>query len=314
MKKILVWLLVLTMALSLLGCGKESVEIEDEPFYGDEFIPIPSIDPVVPDIEDEFEITPEVAYWTERIAGEYIGCYEDVEELERLVLNADKTCTVGGKNYTWEFRKHATDPKYLCDEDGALLDVYDGDTVVYEMYTSVSPIGFFSLSVDNITDSAYGGLFYNTNEFDVVELTTDNWLDYFEYAEFVRPYRNDSGEVHTLDIHSIYRPKKEYSYATIGYFPHVRIDYTFYQVQQKYTADPETCTYEWGEVLSSEGPRQGGLDEMYMLSVERDWDSYGISFSSARIEKFPEGKVSRETDCQMNNISGVIALYPKQNP
>ena len=75
MKKILVWLLVLTMALSLLGCGRESVEIEDEPYYGDEFIPIPSVDPVVPNIENEIEITPEVAYWTERIAGEYIGCY-----------------------------------------------------------------------------------------------------------------------------------------------------------------------------------------------------------------------------------------------
>lgn len=312
MKKILVWLLVLTMALSLLGCGKEPVEIEDEPFYGDEFIPIPSIDPVVPDIEDEFEITPEVAYWTERIAGEYIGCYFEVGELERIVMNADKTCTVGGKNYTWEFRKHATDPKYICSEDSALLDVYDGDTVVYEMNTSVSPIGFFSLTVDNLTDSTPSGLFYNTNEFDVVELTTDNWLDYFEYAEYIRPYRNDSGEVHTLNIHSVYQVKEAYSYATTGYFPDVRIDYTFYQVQQKYTADPETCTYEWGEVISRDGPREGYMDEMDRLFVEDLLDCYGFSFVSPDIEKFPEGKVWRETDCQMNNISGVIALYPKQ--
>ena len=312
MKKILVWLLVLTMALSLLGCGRESVEIEDEPYYGDEFIPIPSIDPVVPDIENEIEITPEVEYWTERLSGEYIGCYFEVEELERLVLNADKTCTVGGKNYTWEFRKHATDPKYLCSEDSALLDVYDGDTVVYEMYTSVSPIGFFSLTVDNLTDSTPSGLFYNTNEFDVVELTTDNWLDYFEYAEYVRPFRDDSGEVHTLDTHSVYQVKEAYSYATIGYFPDVRIDYTFYQVQQKYTADPETCTYEWGEVISRDGPREGYMDEMDRLFVEDLLDCYGFSFDSPDIEKFPEGKVSRETDCQMNNISGVIALYPKQ--
>lgn len=312
MKKILVWLLVLTMALSLLGCGKEPVEIEDEPYYGDEFIPIPSIDPVVPDIENEIEIAPEVAYWTERIAGEYIGCYFEVGELERLVLNTDKTCTVGGKNYTWEFRKHATKPKYLCDEEGASLDVYDGDTVVYEMYTSVSPIGFFSLTVDNLTDATPSGLFYNTNEFDVVELTTDNWLDYFEYVEYVKPYRNDSGEVDVLDIHSIYRPKKEYIYTTIGYFPNVRIDYTYYQAQQKYTVDRETCTYEWGEVISKDGPRKGWMEEMDLLSVERDWDSYGIRLSSARIEKFPEDKVSREIDFQMNSISGVIALYPKQ--
>lgn len=312
MKKILVWLLVLTMALSLLGCGKEPVEIEDEPYYGDEFIPIPSIDPVVPDIENEIEIAPEVAYWTERIAGEYIGCYFEVGELERIVMNADKTCTVGGKNYTWEFRKHATDPKYICSEDSALLDVYDGDTVVYEMNTSVSPIGFFSLTVENPTHSTPSGLFFNTNEFDVVELTTDNWLDYFEYAEYVRPFRDDSGEVHTLNIHSVYQVKEAYSYATTGYFPDVCIDYTFYQVQQKYTADPVTCTYEWGEVISRDGPREGYMDEMDRLFVEDLLDCYGFNFVSTDIEKFPEGKVSRETDCQMNNISGVIALYPKQ--
>lgn len=308
MKKILVWLLVIMMGLSLLGCDIGTVIDGEVPVYDDGFIPDHFVDAGDPGIEDMPEITPAVAYWLERLPGEYAGNYFEQNELVRFTLNADKTCTIDGKNYTWDFQKKHNG-EYICSDESAIMDVYDGNTAVYELSISVSPLGFFGLSVRNNNNST-DGIFYNTNEIVVVEFTLDNWLDYMEYVEYVTIYRDDSGKVDTVDISGVYQPKEEYGIFVPSYAPDVRIDYTPQVVRQKITFDPETETYEWGEVTEHLGPNSPMTDRMIDYSVYGRLDCYGFSFSQPRIEEFPEDEVAREVDVQMNSISGFVFLYP----
>ena len=345
MKKIIALLLVVLMCLSLVGCNagtakyakymgiinaleKKDYEGAMEEIYqmyledgGEDNTSDADVSSKPGDTssEDETssvveaEITPEVEMWLERAPGEYMGYNYDEEAPENFVLNADKTCTIWGGDYTWDFQKNWDGSEYYCYDTYTYVYVFDGETKVYEISLNLQEEDYITAYLYTVDEEGYtdstDGYFFNMADLQVIELTIDNWQDYFEYVEDGEVTYDSFGDPDGAQIDTYYLLKEEYGYVLTN-LSSVAIEYVEQNVRQMITIDVEELTYEWGEVTYTYDPSDPYVTEMYSQYLSDETYRYGTNVSYTYIDEFPEDEVYQDINFEMTRLQGTIYCVP----
>ena len=181
--KQLLSILLLVLVLTLCACGAEDSTITPattEPTFSPDLEEIMPIAPVT-------EYTQTEEYRTELLLGQWIPGYPSEGFPQELFFREDKTCTIDGIAYTWEFT--------YDNGHNFGLEVYEADTPVYK----ISMFGGEKEYVVEIFDESDTRCAYiNPAHYDIIEITPDNWLDYFEIEQGYDWSENAFGEVNAL--------------------------------------------------------------------------------------------------------------------
>lgn len=234
MKRIFAFLLTLALCFSLSACATENkyAELEkmlDEGRYGDAMTYILSLQAgnsssvplfgiVQPgdgtytdeDLDADKEPDAEVLALIDELMGEWVIAKENEEHPQKFIFREDGTCTVDGKEMTWEREAISlSDYSYAT-----FLSVWEGETERYRVtQPAKSDAGELSFTIGEVDGimTGYGSYRYICPaNYEVVELTMDNWQEYFEFTK--EPYHstNAFGDVTGMGVTYYFTLKEEY--------------------------------------------------------------------------------------------------------
>lgn len=314
MKKLISMILVLAMAMSLCTCGKGAND------NGNAENPVHEMDGSADAIGSVTEVDNNLkkSAWSERIPGEYRAPSLDTS----FVLNDNGTCTIEGGNYTWKLADH--------DESYANLDVFDGKTAVYQvrLYPYVSEgeqslsLGTsstlneensFIMGILDIVDeygnpNSVNAQFFNMEDFYVIELTPDNWLDYFEFVEECNFYYSDSGEAESVYFLTYYQLKEEYRNVFRYLSRGVNVHYKRVFFDRMITVDAENKTYQWGNIIETREDYYTDSAPIGYSSFEGSDVIFGFFVDSFTVDHFPEDEISSR-EYEITDFSGAIYSF-----
>lgn len=181
--KQLLSILLLVLVLTLCACGAE--DLSETPATTElTFSPI--VEETIPVPVTEYTQTDE--YRSELLWGQWIPGYPSEGFPQELFFREDKTCTIDGIAYTWEFTYG----------NGAHfgLEVFEADKPVYEI--DLGKYNGKDCAIEIIGENNKRGVYINPAHYDIIEITPDNWLDYFEIEQGYNWSENAFGEVNAL--------------------------------------------------------------------------------------------------------------------
>ena len=212
MKRIFALALAFVLCFSLVACAAEPAREEnkyaelermlDEGRYGDAMSYILSLqgsnsssvplwgigqpgDGTHPDEDPDTDKEPdaEVLALIDELMGEWVIVDENKDAPQRIVFREDGTCTVDGTEMTW--KREATS---LPDGNDfvTLLSVWEGEVERYGVYqpskTDAGELSFTIGKVEGNTISLNSTRYICPDHYEAVELTMDNWQEYFEFT------------------------------------------------------------------------------------------------------------------------------------
>ena len=289
MKKIIALLTVLALCLGVAGCNSNSggdVPIsEEDDGYIDMGGEVNNNDPAMDSGDTEKE-----GSWAKRIPGEYTGVsiLKGMEIPENFVLNANKTCTIWGKNYTWKLQE--------SNETNAIVEVFDGKTLVYTIHFNLNEEGYSVAHIRSEMEDNKDILkisFLNLSEFHVIKLTPENWQDYFEPVEECRFWHDESGKLSHMTIYTYYLLKEEYRNVCEEFSRNIRMNYDIRLIDRMITVDTENETYQWGDITDD---RYDSYPDTSVIG-NINWEGvitipFGFSVSETNVRKFPTDEVT----------------------
>lgn len=318
MKKWIAMLLAAILCLSLCACGSSKYEkydtiidaLEQKDYEG-------AIEEIYKlylaenggeaggddqDPTDESEADPDMLKWQELAPSEYIAkSYNEDKPVDNFTLNADGTCLVEGKSLNWLLDS--------ADENYAAINVMDGMVKAYRINLNLYEEGYVTASLgffqDEYSTSGVDANFFRSANLTAIELTVDNWQDYFEPYEHISITKNSFGEITGIDVSRYMVVKEAYGFV-VADLSKVAVEYTYSDVRQKVTADPNAGTYTLGEIVDTYGPYGPTTSSMYGRHSDDGVHRYGMSCGSFYIGKFPEDEVSVRTDLTMTRLMGTI--------
>lgn len=114
-----------------------------------------------------------------------------------------------------------------------------------------------------------------------IEITLDNWQEYFEFKEYLFFQNGDFGDFKQYSFHWCFIPKEEIGTVkkctvALGYDYHVENHY--------FTVDPDAKTYEWGEVALNPYAESGSdTEKVGWLDMVRLYSDGAIDIRGAQL-------------------------------
>ena len=332
MKKVVALILVLVMTLSLCACGQTDPRIEKYEKYQliIEHLESGNYDKVIDIVEGwagqqspssatissaaaestEPALTPEQLAWQADAVGTWIPDKTASKDGHTgFTVNADGTCAVDGQSYTWQI-------DYATKTVGQ-INVLDGQTKVYVLQISVSSdYGYKRASLFTYTDAQNGqstnGSYYRSEDYTVVEITGDNWQEYFEIKEAVEASENAFGEIDQFRSNTSLRLKDTYG-AVNATLSSGGVEYKYIHTCQDITVDLENMTYEpVGSVRNTSD--SGSTTELGNNTAFNDARYYGASiggFVAGDLDKSLTDTVWRPVDIEIVRIQATLYLVNK---
>ena len=293
MKRIMILLLVSAMSLSLCACGRKNADRESELYqkyrdiiddleHGNYQSAIDSIENMSKqDVEDttgsvESALTPEQIAWQTNVVGTWSPDKNASNDGHAgFSIMTDGTCTVDGTEYGWEIGN--------ASENSAQIEVLDGQTKIYSLQFSVSAdYGYkrASLYVYQDEHNAQGttGSYYRNEDYTVVEITNDNWQDYFEIKEVISVEKNAFDEISQFYSYTYFLLKDTYgtvnpALSTGG------VEYQYISTCQDITVDLTELAYvPVGKVHNTSD--HNSTSEWHLSSDANNENYYGVSVGS----------------------------------
>lgn len=179
MKKILALLLVAVMCLYLVACGSGVNESTQPQSDGEKNNVTNS---TTENIESDFAnhplLTKLYGTWENKSDNEYAPC-------QTLIINEDGSCIVDGVEATWDVER----PYNPNSTSSLVIDIFiDGER------------NFGAILFDNGTivgqtpNYGTGGWYFNTSNYITVEITPENWSEYFELVESTEYITDEFGD------------------------------------------------------------------------------------------------------------------------
>ena len=332
MKKILALVLVCVMCLSLCACGEEAklyekyeaviTALENEDYEGavSEIYNIylesdqgkadqaaaesEQAEAEAAEAESEAAQKELEANLIAAITGEWIPDNYSVREYEAppVTVGADNTVEINGESYTFEVEN--------AYENSINLSIKDGDTVSYRLNAYTDDSNRYHLSVSKaVDDDNYTsvGEYYLASQYTKVDLTVDNFFDYFEFYQKTTQSKNEFDEVEGLSIGSCYKLKDEHGKVNTS-ISKVAVEYSYEYIYKYVDADFDAGTYAVGK--NAYGDNATESDNTTTLSELYDLESYGVNLSSNYISTESEKPVICVYDnYEVTRIAGSMYLY-----
>ncbi len=226
------------------------------------------------DASDVPALTPEQIAWKTKAVGTWIPDKTASEGGHTgFTVKDDGTCVVDGKNYTWAIGN--------ASENSAQLNVLDGQTKVYLLNLSVhSGYGYNRASLYTYTSehnsTSTNGSYYRNEDYTVVEITNDNWQDYFEIKEVLSGKKNAFGEINEFWGHTYFQLKDGTVNSALS---SGGTEYQYVSTCQEITVDLTNMTYTPVGEVKNTADRNNTME--WRLSTDSNQaEYYGVSIGS----------------------------------
>lgn len=153
-----------------------------------------------------------------------------------IVFNEDGTCTVDGNDASWKLSSETHD-------DFLRIDIYENGTPTLSAgyHANQDNLGVWPFDY-------YGGVDYswtNTTRYNIVELTVDNWKDYFELVTVEEYSENAFGELDRLHLYQQLELKGEKTQSITQ--PEFVVEISSAAAYYNITLDPVSRSYTIGD-------------------------------------------------------------------
>ncbi len=233
--------------------------------------------------------------------------YDEEKGIESIVMNEDGTCTINGDSFNWLVKDSW--------ENSIRFDINGEANMEYRVRVNKNTdMGYHYMYLERMTSDSSSetvASFYKLGEYTVVDITMDNWKDYFETTERIELSRNSFDEVTSFNVHHRYSLKDEYQDRIRTELSEVAIEYVYTYVRGMCTVDIENETYELGDITYTSKDRSTSTSTMGSYYIGDDKYSYGFGYSSFYVDEFPEDEVNYNVDFEMIRMKGQIFLLNK---
>lgn len=202
------------------------------------------------------------------ICGTWLLTREKEGMPEEVVLKEDYTCTVDGTSYTWTMKN----------QNGCnfLIDILDGGTTIHSGTIFDVYAGELGFSLDNT-------YYANPDLYDIIRITPQNWLDYFEIIPSWNWLENAFGETEELGFYQLTLSLKEEYYPLLSrvanngnYLAKNALEFSYSVEKQMCDVDLENQTFT---IREGETSFVDQYTEMYRLGFGSS-DSFGTGLFS----------------------------------
>lgn len=302
MKKLIIGFLLSALCISIVGCENTEKKLYEK--YKTLIDALESND--YSTATDEFYAINTDTNIQEVTYGEWypLPSYEE-NGIESIAIYKNGDCVLNDHySYTWSL-DHVWDNSIELginteEKKEFLIRVYKNPDMGYHyMYLE---------RVNGATTSEIIASFYKAEEYTVIDITEDNWNDYFEPFETIKVFRTSVGKFSSFNIERGYKLKDEYEAKLRVDISNLTYDHTSTLIHGLCTVDIEKETYELGEIKSKN--ENGGLD-VTMLSHYLGNDKYSYRFvhSNLYIDELPEDEVFYNIDFKITRMEGKIFLF-----
>ncbi len=332
MKRLVTLLLVAAMSLCLCACGQTDSRIEKYEKYQliiehledgnyDKVIDIiegwagqhsagsETISATVPTEPTKPALTPEQLAWQADAVGTWIPDETASKDSHTgFAIKADGTCVVDGKDYTWTIGN--------ASKTSAHIDVLDGETKVHMLQLSVNAdYGYKRATLYTYTDAnnaqSTKGTYYRNEDYTIVEITNDNWQEYFEIKEVLSTDKNAFGEFDKLRSQNCFRLKDAESTVN-SVLSSGGVEYQYVSACLDVTVDFENMTYTTSETRNSAD--RNSTAELGYYTDPQGAQYYGVSiggFVASDLDKNQVATVWRPTDIEILRVQGTLYIVNK---
>lgn len=245
----------------------------------------------------------------ESVYGHWLPSWRYGDGLSDVHIHEDGTCTVDGEVLTWEY--------VTADYVLAQIYIYRGDQPVYQIYVDDEyeepwkVASFYTLNEKG--ESKYVADYYRLDQYTVIELTPENWLEHFELVETVTWPKNDFGDIIQMDVSRYYIVKEEYYNIVNTNLSKAAYEYSYTRVERTLTVDPENRTYTLGRDAREPYPltADGSMDQHYLF--EQEAMAFGFCVDTFHSHDFKEEDITLKEDLQMSRMLGKLYIYKGSN-
>ncbi len=238
--------------------------------------------------------------------GRWVRPSEDGESFEEIIIY-DGKLEMFGEAFEWYL-----DPVTVFD-NGFCIDVCRGDDKVYKLdfyYSEYDGYWLNYIYVFDETDKFYEYTDYeagiNYDHFDIVELTAENFFDYFEYVETVEDSYAADGSLETITFRQKYILKQEYITRFCYDLSEANAMITYYYAH--FNCDINYDTLEITLKDTTYVSDITGYDfRMYYNYDSENPEAY-FSLNSSYITSFDNPIISVYYDLYVDSVEGVIFL------
>lgn len=326
MKKIIGIMLLVVMVVSLVACGSEdakdngvakkyeglinAIENGDEVLAKEEFekfFPDSFHESVIDnsnhsqsesEIESEKEseqesetesevVDPAVIAFQKIAVGEWKPDKWSVRnrDAQAFTLYEDGTCDILGECLLWQI-------DYVSEESQDIV-IYRNEDKAYSMsIRKDKDVGYYSAYVsayaeDDKAEANLADKYYATSNLNRIEITIDNWKEYFDIVEAVEMDYDAFGDPYRYYVSNYIRLKDEYGNA-VADISDVAVEYSNYDTTQKVFLNYETKEYTLEEMNPDrEKELKTHVSEMQNWYIKEE-SRYGIEVVDFYLDCMPE--------------------------
>ena len=202
-----------------------------------------------------------VSEYFETMAGEYISSNDDWSTFESITVNSDMTVTLGDETYPVAYT--------YSDYDDTIRYYIDG----YSEYDTAYTVLSFEKDEDTGIDKAMY-YYYRADQIEFVDITADNFYDYFEWSDYKQDYAttNAFGETEYIYFARYLQLKDEYTDKFLRDFSNIAIEISYEEVR----LDDCVAIYNptTGSITVSDGVRDTNSWYMDTLTPTYQYISY----------------------------------------
>ena len=255
-------------------------------------------------------LTPEQIAWQTDAVGTWTPDESATKDGHTgFVIMSDGICTVDGQKYSWTIGN--------ASKTSARIDVQDGQKMVYELHISVNEdYGYKRASMNARLDEqswqSTSGAYYRNEDYTIVEITNDNWQDYFEVKEVIKLKENSFGEVDEFWGYTYFRMKDTCGVVN-STLSSVAMEHSSVSTCQDITVDLENKTYmPVGNVKNtSNNNSDTELRQSVDCNGERYYGASLASFCANDVDKNFTDTVWRPMNLTIDRVLGTLYIVKK---
>lgn len=333
MKRIIALLLAALMLLTLASCGKEEEKeskkeklykkysdiidcLENEDYAGAKSY----IDRLASDEsngggegegEDEGPSESEQR-WSADIIGEWIPDSYGVENGNGTFSFSETSCIIDGERCDWRL-----ETEYITDNYATVYVSLDGVDEYQLSFSYSADSGVKRMSAMKKTENgemiSMNGSFYCLSQYTVIELTVDNYEEYFEWSERSSTGENAFGETESFSLRHYLTLKDEYMPVNVS-LSNVAVEYSYVSICHEAEVDLSAMTYKMVGEEKNRTDTQTSTTTMGSIYHEGEADEYGLSIGGFSLNDLTEsnvGTVWYTDERQILRLQGTVYVQNK---
>lgn len=200
------------------------------------------------------------------VAGRMVSYCGDTEEVPaEILVNDNGTCIINEKEMTWQVEgTNEYDVLRLC--------VYEGEILQHRLAYCTDSTGVVVMNLEN-ADGGTIGNYLSLNYYEIIEVTTDNWMEYFEIDERASFSFNAFGDFEEFRLTYWLREKE--GYAIERRLSRIDIEVQHSLECRKLVLNLDNQTYELGEFTTNNNTLTTQILYMYNPEFSDNPNGYG---------------------------------------